>query len=179
MGYAHMKRAGYSIINHHGTTLVEVMLYMAIAISVLTIVSFMFVGILQARVKNQSILEVEEQGYQAMQYMTQVIRNSEGINNISAGESAIMLEVNTLDDAVDPTILSLSSDTLQMTEGGGDAIDLHNSQVKTTEVIFKNLTSNNFPLIRIELTLERNNPTGRNEYEYSQTFYGSALIKEE
>lgn len=136
-----------------GFTLIELLLY----ISILGVVIFSITGFLillmQSRIKNQTIADVEEQGALVMQIMTQAGRNAADIN---------------FTDAFD-----LSGSVLRE-----NAIALTNSHVVASGLTFTNLSrAGTHGTIRIQFTLSHSNPSGRNEYEYSKTFYDSATIR--
>lgn len=62
-----------------GFTLIELLLYVSIA-AILLLSIMTFIGaLLESRVKNTSIAEVEQQGVQVLQQVTQAVRNSETI----------------------------------------------------------------------------------------------------
>jgi len=67
--------------------------------------------------------------------------------------------------------------TPRVTEGAGGAVDLINNNIEISGLNFQNLTkSGTAGIVRINFTLSRLNPNGRNEYDYSQTFTSSAEI---
>jgi prepilin-type N-terminal cleavage/methylation domain-containing protein len=161
-----------------GFTLIELLLYTVVVGIILTAVSALLFGILQSRVKNQTIAEVEQQGIQVMQIVTQTLRNATAINSPSAGASVAMLSVNTPVGASNPTVFDLSSGVIRITEGAEAAVGLNNSLVTASGLTFQNLTTSGTPgTIRVTFTLTRVNPSGRNEYDYAQTFYGSASLR--
>jgi hypothetical protein len=113
-----------------------------------------------------------------MQIVTQTLRNATAINSPSAGASVAMLSVNTPVGASNPTVFDLSSGVIRITEGAEAAVGLNNSLVTASGLTFQNLTTSGTPgTIRITFTLTRVNPSGRNEYDYAQTFYGSASLR--
>lgn len=62
-----------------GFTLLELLLYVSIsAVLLLSTVEFLD-ALLRSRVKNMVIAEVEQQGAQVLQQVTQAVRNSEAI----------------------------------------------------------------------------------------------------
>ncbi len=161
-----------------GFTLIELLLYIVIIGIILMAVSALLFGILQSRVKNQTVVEVEQQGTQVMQIITQTLRNATAINSPGAGASASTLSVNTTVVANNPTIFGLSAGVIRITEGVGSPTVLHNSLVTASGLTFQNLTrSGTSGTIRITFTLTRLNPSGRNEYDYAQTFYGNATLR--
>lgn len=119
-------------------TLIELLLYVVIIGSMIFSVAGFLQLAMQSRIKNQVISEVEQQGLQVMQRLTQEIRNSTAIS----------------------TSYVIS--------------DLVNSQVTISGLTF---TSSSPHSVRIQFTLTAVNPSGRNEYDFSKTFYGSATIR--
>lgn len=162
-----------------GFTLIELLLYLMIAgILIASVGGFLFL-ILESKEKNRTILEVEEQGVQIMQIVTQVIRNSEGINSPSQGVSASSASFDTVDAGDDPTVLDVSSGVFRITEGSGSAVALSNSNVTVSDVSFYNLSrTDTYGVVRVQFTVSRINPEGRSEYDYSKTFYGNASLRQ-
>lgn len=159
-------------------SLIELLLYMAVfSMIVLVISSFLF-SILRSQTKNQTIAEVEQQGVLAMERITQLIRNAEGINSPSIGESDSEISIDMSEAGLDPTIINLSGDTLYMKEGAGSPIELTNSNIIVTDLTFFNLSRSDAPgNIRIEFTISHVNPEGRNEYEFEKTFAASTSLR--
>jgi prepilin-type N-terminal cleavage/methylation domain-containing protein len=161
-----------------GFTLIELLLYIVILVIILSAVSALLFGILQSRVKNQTVAEVEQQGIQVMQIITQTLRNATAISSPGAGASSPTLSINTTTVANNPTVFDLSGGVIRITEGLGSSVALNNALVTASGLTFQNLTGSSTPgTIRITFTLTRLNPSGRNEYDYVQTFYGSATLR--
>ena len=169
--YAHAKKEG-------GFTLVEVLLYLAISSAMLTvIVTFLFV-LMQSRIKNQTIAEVEQQGLQAVQLITTTARNAEAIVVPVPGASSTSLTLQVSDVAKDPTVFSVSEGTFFITEGASVPIAITSPLVEASDISFSNLSATGTPgSIKISFTLSRTNVDGKSEYDYSQTFYGSSNIR--
>jgi len=162
-----------------GFTLIELLLYIALA-SVLLIAASTFLGTtLEARVKNQTIAEVEQQGLAAMHMILQSIRNAEAITSPSQGTSASSLTLDVVTVSDDPTVFDLSSGTLRIKEGAASTLPLTNSRVTASALTFMNLSRNSTPgVVRVQFTLTLVNNSGRNEYEYSKTFISSATLRQ-
>lgn len=164
--------------DEQGFTLIEILLYIAVAVTILSAAISFFILILQSREKNQTILEVEQQGQQIMEIITQSIRNSEGINSPAAGTNAASVSLDVVTGADDPTIYDLSGTTLQVTEGVAAAIALSNTNVEVSGLDFENLSRPGTPgTIKVQFTLSHVNPGAKNEFDYSQTFNGSASLR--
>jgi len=161
-----------------GFTLVEIVLYLAIA-SVIVVSSSVFIhSLLESKIKNQAILEVEEQGIQTLNLVTQTIRNAQDINSPSAGESSSELSLAVDDPAKSPTVFDISQNALRMKEGDGSAIPLTSNRVSVTETRFRNLSRTGTPgIVRIEFTLSFASSGQTQAYQYSKTFYASAALR--
>lgn len=162
-----------------GFTLIELLLYVAISSVMLLAISFFLQTLLESRIKNQTIAEVEQQGLQVMQLITQTTRNAEAITSPLLGTSASSLTLDVITVISDPTIFDLSSGAIRITEGAGSPVALTNSRVTASNLTFQNLSRAGTPgIIRIQFTLTHINPEGRNEYNFSKTFIGSATLRQ-
>jgi len=103
--------------SERGFTLVEVLLYLAISSIILGIISFFVFMMLETRVKNQTILEVEQQGLFVMQTISRTIRNAESINSPSVGASADSLSLSVFDALDNPTIFDVAGGSIRVKEG--------------------------------------------------------------
>jgi len=168
----------YKLQTNQGFTLIELLLYIAIASIMLFTTTLFLQTLLESRIKNQTIAEVESQGLQAMHIITQIIRNAEAVTSPSSGSSDATLTLDVVDSGDDPTIFDLSSGTLRITEGIDPAVPLSNSRVVVSGLVFENLSRTDTPEnIRVEFTVTHINTEGRNEYNYSRVFYGSASLR--
>lgn len=162
-----------------GFTLVELLLYVGISAILLLVISVFLSSLLQSRIKNQTIAEVEQQGAQVMQLIAQTARNAEAITSPAQGANASFLILDVIAPASDPTVFDLSSGAIRITEGAGSAIALTNSRVAASALAFQNLSRAGTPgAIHIQFTLAYVNPEGRNEYSFTKTFIGSATLRQ-
>lgn len=76
-----------------GYTLIELLLYLSLIGILLTGLTTYFGTVLDARVKNQTISEVNQQGTILMDYMTQIIRNADSITTPTAGQGGESLVI--------------------------------------------------------------------------------------
>ncbi len=157
-------------------TLVELLLYLALSAMIVLMVSSFLTLILKSRVKGQVISEVEGQGMQAMQTITQEIRGATG-PSIPIGGSGSTLSLS-------PANLTLNQtgNTLYITRDS-TPVALTSAKVRISNLSFQNVgatienTTDPAHSIRIKFTLSYVNLSGRNEYEYSKNFTGSATIR--
>lgn len=162
-----------------GFTLIELLLYIAISSAILLSTSIFLSILLESRVKNQVISEVEGQGVFAMQIMTQAIRNGDSITSPALGSSAASLTVATISPGTNPTIFDLSSGALRIKEGANANVSLTNSRITVSALSFSNLSRLGTPgTVRVSFTLTAVNNSGRNEYSYSKTFIGTATLRQ-
>lgn len=164
--------------NSGGFTLVETLLYVSIISVMLLVFSVFLFLILQSQTKFQTVSEVDRQGIQAVQVMTQTIRNAKKINIPAQGASGATLSVDMADSGKTPTVFNSSGSNLQIKEGTGPIIPLTNSKIAVSGLAFSNVSKTNTPgIIKFQFTLSYINLSGRNEYSYSKTFYGSAAVR--
>lgn len=173
-----MKQKRLALRLSKGFTLIELLLYVSITSIIVFTTASLLQFTLQSRVKNQTIAEVEQQGSQVMQLITQTIRNATVINSPTIGESGASLSLGVVDGASSPTVFDLSSGGVRIKEGIGAGVNLTSSRVTTSNLSFQNLSRAGTPnTIKISFTLTYINLSGRNEFEFSQNFYGSADLR--
>lgn len=161
-----------------GFTLIELLLYVAIASMILLAVTLFLPTLLDARVKNQTIAEVEQQGLQVMQRITQTLRNAEVLTAPTAGATGTTLSVDTITASNNPTVFDLSGGVLYITEGAGTPVPLTNNRVTVSGLTFRNLSRTNTPgVIHVEFTVTHNNPANKKIYDFSKTFVSSAALR--
>jgi len=162
-----------------GFTLIELLLYVGISASILLVSSLFIQTLLESRVKNQTIAEVEQQGLQVAHVITQTIRNAENITTPSIGTSSSTLRLDVASVSDDPTIFDVSGGVIRITEGAGAPVVLTNTRVTASSLSFGNFSRTSTPgIVRISFTLEHVNPSGRQEYAFSKTFYASASLRQ-
>lgn len=172
-----MKRA----FPQNGFTLIELLLYVSTSSIILLTTMLFLQTLLESRIKNQTVAEVEQQGLWAMQTITQAVRNADIINSPAQGASSASVSVNTYSAGSNPTVFDIAGGAIriQEQEGVGAIVPLTNARVIASAVTFQNLSRANTPgIIRVQFTLTHVNPSGRNEYAFSKTFYGSASLRQ-
>lgn len=156
-------------------TAIELLLYIGLSSFILLVISGFFVLSMQAKVKTKSILEVEQQGQQVMQLMTQTIRNAVDITSPTQGNSAASLSLTMPSGN---STFDLLSGTIRVNEGDG-ATNITSPLVTASGLTFYNYSKTDTPgTIRITLILSYNSLSGRNEYDFSKTFTASATLRQ-
>jgi type II secretory pathway pseudopilin PulG len=161
-----------------GFTLVELLLYIGISSAILLVVSMFMATLLESQIKNQTIAEVNQQGIQVMQIMTQAIRNSNSISSPTIGVSGTSLSITTNLSSTTPTSFDLVSGTIRIKEGANSVVALTNSKVLASNIIFSNLSRTGTPgVVKISFDLSAVNNSNRNEYSFNKTFIDSASLR--
>lgn len=162
-----------------GFTLIELLLYVGMAGSLLLLTSLFLSLLLQAKVKNQTIAEVEQQGLLLSQHISQVVRNSQSVSSPTPGTSATSLVVDVVDPLLDPTTLVATSGVVTIATGLNGPVPLTNNRVTISDLIFENLSrSGASDIIRVSFTISYINNNGRNEYSYEKSFITSATVRQ-
>lgn len=161
-----------------GFTLVELLLYIALAGILLTAFTAFSTLVIRSRIKHQSVSEVEEQSTQLMYFITQAIRNSEEVATPAPGANSNTLSITVTSSAHNPTVFDLAAGAVRITEGTNTPIILTSPLITISDLQFSNLplgvTSGT---VRIRFTARRVNPNNVNEYDFTKVFTGAAGIR--
>ncbi|MDO8571613.1 MAG: prepilin-type N-terminal cleavage/methylation domain-containing protein [bacterium] len=165
-------------LRRNGFSLVELMLVVSISAMILGALAFFFGTLIQARVKGQVIADVEQQGDFIMRTILSSVRNAATLNTPTQGVSAAVLSINTDTPVLNPTVFDSASSTLRIKEGTASPVNLGSSGITASAVSFHNTSrAGTRGIIRVQFTLSTLNSTGRQEYDYQKTFYGSASLR--
>ena len=119
-----------------GFTLIELLLYVAVAGGLLASIAYFFAMTVDSRIKNQTINEVDQQGTQLMEYMTQTIRNATSITTPTAGTNGSSLTLAVPTGALSPTVFDItggSSTVLGFNADGGSDDTGDNNSIDATK----------------------------------------------
>ncbi|OGY92189.1 MAG: hypothetical protein A3B31_00695 [Candidatus Komeilibacteria bacterium RIFCSPLOWO2_01_FULL_53_11] len=161
-----------------GFTLIELIIYVAITTILVSLITLFLASLQEARIKSETVAEVEQQGLQVLQRMTHAIRNAQTITSPSVGSSGASLVLDVIAAAADPTVFDESGGAIRITEGAGSAVPLTNDYVTMSALTFSNRTAAGTPgLVQVIFTITRLNIVGRNEYAYTRTFGTSVSLR--
>jgi len=157
-----------------GMSLVETIVYVAIfSIFVIGLAQFS-TTLSTTRLHTQGVLEVNDQGSQALKLITQTLRNGSSVNSPTIGNNGSSLSIDTDVPATNPTVFSESGGVLYITEGADSPIALTNNKVVVSNLSFSNLSRASTPnIIKISFTIT--NIDARDPY--SVTFDGSGALR--
>lgn len=119
--------------NQKGFTLIELLLYIAIIGVVLGSAALYFGVVVESRVKNQSIVEVEQQGQLAMEHITQAIRNATAVTSPAAGSSAASLSLTVPTGSLSPTVFSGGTSVLGYNVDGTTTDSENSNNINATK----------------------------------------------
>ncbi len=159
-----------------GFVLTDVLLYVAItALLLLSMVSFTAV-MLEGRVKNSVVAEVEQQGVQVLRIFREEVRGAKQIISPGRGQSGDSLVLEK-EEGVVSFSFDEEKNSLVMSKGGSN-IYLTGGQVGITEVEFNNLSKNNTPgVVQVQISIFYRTDSPREIYNYSNNFITSATLR--
>lgn len=162
-----------------GFSLIEIVLYLGVGAILLGAVTSFYFSLEALAVKNQTILEVEEVGQAALAVMLQSVRSAVDVNGLARGVTANDLSLRFADSSRNPTVFNVANGALRIREGRSNGpVALTPPRLRVTRFSVRNVASpGGVPVVRLELGLASVNPSGRNEYEYTQTFLGTAVLR--
>lgn len=163
-----------------GFSLLEMMLYVSISSVILLSLSLLLTSLLSSRLKSQSIADVDQQGMQVLQLVTQTVRNAKSVDFPSVGATSTSLSVSVSDPMLSPTVFDVVNGVVRITEGSNPPIALTNSHVTVSSFVFYNISSTSSAdrIVRTSFTVDYKNISGRNETSYTKSFIGSATQRQ-
>lgn len=165
--------------NYKGTSFIELVIYMAIAIIMIGSIASFVISNKKMGDANRVIAEVELQGADVMQIITQSIRNSESVNSPLAGSSGSSISLVTDTSGNNPTVFDLSDGKIRIKKGSNAAIELNSNQVQISNLNFQNLSDTGAPdSIRVSFDINYLNPGDKPELNYQKTYHGSASLRQ-
>lgn len=165
-------------MNNKGFTLIETLLYVAIVPFILASAIGLFYFVTQSQIKNQVINEVNQQGEIIIDNINKSIQSSSAINSPTAGNIGPNLSLQNITPALNPTIYSVSSNSLYMTQGLNAPQQMHNNKIQINNLQFTNLSKpNTSGNITYTFTLNYINNSNKQSYNYSKTFYGGGSLR--
>jgi type II secretory pathway pseudopilin PulG len=160
----------------NGFTLIELALYISL-MSIMMIALVRFLPLLtESRIKSQTIHEVEQQGFQAMQIVLAEVRNAESILAPSPGSAGDALELS-MSSTSAQVRFDLAGDVLEMVEAG-QGTALTNNRVSVSGLTVQNASASGTPgIVHIQFTITHHNPGANQLYDYHETFDGGAALR--
>ena len=160
--------------SQRGISLVETIVYVAIFSIFVTGLAQFATTLSSTRLHMQGVLEVNDQGSQAIKLITQTLRNGSSVTSPSIGDSTNSLNLVTDTTMTSPTTFSLNSGVLYITEGTGSPVAMTNNKVVVSDLVFLNLSRPDTPdIVKISFTI----PSISTRDPYSVTFDASGALR--
>ena len=154
--------------NKKALTLIELIIYLGIVAGLLIVASAFTWSIIKGSVKAACRREIQQNGRLVMEKISREIKAASGINSPAVGESSDLLSLTMSDIDLNPTVFELSDNKVILIQGGDGPYLLTTDQVLVSHLEFTNLSYGDTPgTIRVELTLDYNNPGAQTEYQAS------------
>ncbi len=161
-----------------GFSLIEILIYLAIIALIVVVLANFAINFFSAKTKAETMREVEQNMRFAQEKMTRTIRNAAGINSPIFGSSASSLSLSMADGAKDPTIFQVSGGQLTIKEGVSSAVAITSSKVNVSSLTFTNVSyAGTKGTVRIEITIDYNNPASQPDYQYQLSESTSATVR--
>ncbi|MCH7730769.1 prepilin-type N-terminal cleavage/methylation domain-containing protein [Patescibacteria group bacterium] len=164
-----------------GFTLIELIIYIAL-VSIFISGAILFAwDIIYGRVKSGVQREVTQNLRLASKRLVYEIRNASGINSVSTSTISLVMD----ESDRNPTVFDVSGGRLRIGYGSGGSCpstspcSLTSNKVTVSNLAFTDLSSSGGESVNIQFTiaLESNNPSGRQEWEKSQTYTTSVELR--
>lgn len=164
-----MKRCSHISASHAGTTLVELLLFLAIfAVSTGVLTAF-FMATSEQRLRQQGISTVEQSGMQILQTLATRIRTAEHVLDPVGGATGSILAMQFADESLHPTVVGLQSGAVIVGQGSiSQTISSSEVRVEYFTVRTIAVTPQRVSVL-IRLTVSRNVPTD-STLQYTRDF---------
>lgn len=171
-----MKRKNKKVylLNRQGTSLIEILIYVAIMGILMAAITSFIVSNKKIGDRDEAISEVETQGNEIVEIISQTIRNSSEITGLALGATASQLTV--VDNGV-TIIFNLASGKITLKRGGATAVNLNSDQVVVSNLSFKNFGNATKDSIKFQFEAQYSNPGNKAELNYTKTFFSSASLR--
>ena len=113
-----------------------------------------------------------------MESILRSIRHSEKVISPVVGGQSSALSLDMLEVLDDPTLYGLTGTSLTVKEGSASTVILTNPRVIISNLVFNNYSAlPEHDSVRVSFTITYYNESGKQEYDYSKTFYGTASTR--
>lgn len=161
--------------NQKGFTLIELILYVALVTIILSALVPFAWNTVETGVKSSVQQEVNANVRYISERIKYEIRNSTGINSVSA--TSISLSTST--PVTNPTIIDLSGGNIRIKQGAGSPVNLNSVNTVINSLTFANYSSgdNKTKHVRFIITVAAQYAAVRQEYQDSVVAEGSSEVR--
>jgi len=159
-----------------GFTLIELILYISLFVFIFAALFASLNIFYSNKIKNRTILEVEQQGQIVSLLLGQEIRNAQSIISPLIGATDNSLSLEHLNFLKSPINFYILDNKLVVSENG-DLFDLTNSKVLVENLVFENnSTIGGTQSIYFSFDISYNSSSNKKEYEYNKNFFATVNL---
>jgi type II secretory pathway pseudopilin PulG len=129
-----------NIPHRPGSTLIELLIYLAIVGGVLAAILPLLFSATETRVLQKTISTVEQNGTQILQNITAQVRGAERILSPAIGQAGQVLVLQTESESTNPTIIGLSSGSIILIEHSTREL-ISSEQVGVADLVVRNTST--------------------------------------
>lgn len=160
------------------TTLLEVVLYLALLSAMIIGVGGFVREILTARNKQQAVIEVENEAAVILGTLERDLKLASTVTSPSSGGSGNTLTLTVPGTPGFTRSYSLSSGSIQQITTPGATAILTSNRVTFSNVIFRHISTNpSYHVLTVSFTASYVNPGGRNDLSYQKTYHTSVTLR--
>lgn len=166
------------ILKLNASSLVEVLLYMALLSGMIFAIGGVVREMFTARNKQQSVIEVENEAMMVMQLLKRDLKDAQSISVPAAGATGNTLTFTRTGTPAYSRSYTLSGGVLQQTTTPGSAALLTSNRVVLSNLSFRRIAvSTTLSIVNISFTASYSNPGGRNDLSYQRNYATSIVIR--
>lgn len=159
-----------------GVTLIEVLLYIAIASSVLLSISMVFSTVISVRERGIAAANLDQEAQLIMIEINNSIRDADSIESPIDGEDSNSIDI--LTETGDSISYYLTDNDVYFEDGSGSDFVLNSSDAVVNSLSFQDMSVEDKPqVIRVEMTLSASNAGGRSEKNVTRSFYTTSVVR--
>lgn len=160
------------------SSLVEVLLYMALLSGMIFAIGGVVREMFTARNKQQSVIEVENEAMMVMQLLKRDLKDAQSITSPAVGATGSSLSYARTGAPAYNRTYSLNGGVLQQLTTPGSTVLLTSNRVVFSNLSFRRVSvSASQDIINISFTASYSNPGGRNDLSYQRNFATSIVIR--
>jgi type II secretory pathway pseudopilin PulG len=172
-----------SIVNCSGFTLIETLIYIAIVATAVSSFVLFSISVSNSRNKTYVVQEVQANVRVALNIMSQKIRAAQSVATTTSTYDTDpgFLILNMASTTLNPTHIGLNQNDgiLGIKEGNAATTSITSDEVLVTNLVFTNLTgSSTQENTRIQMTIEYNNPSGDDDFNYLQSVQTAVGVRQ-
>lgn len=161
-----------------GFTLIEFLLYIALAAFMIAVLGGIGINVLTSRTKAHAQEEVRYNGQFIFETLQTAVADADAIIIPSPGESSTTLQLQMPDAEADPTTIYAQEDGVYLQRGTNEPIALSGGSVDVSQLLFSNVTQDGGDgSVRVELLLTAYNPENQRSRSASSTLYTTFSIQ--